>query len=97
MDVIADYAEGFGVYEDMGRFLAIHWGRGNHIVQNGGGLCDVCKWRRTGRTDIGGPYSGPLWQNRLSSRSARLFGMWGRSTGRRAQPINHLKPRTRDG
>ena len=22
MDVIADYAEGFGVYEDMGRFLA---------------------------------------------------------------------------
>ena len=68
MDVIGDYAERFGVYDRMNPFLGEFLGRArNHIIQDCCSLCDVCQWRRTRTTHLGGSDSGSVWKNHLQS------------------------------
>ena len=73
MDVVGEYAERFGVYQDMPELISYSLGRRrDDALQHGRGLRDVRQRRLAGRADAGRPGAGPLRRDHLPPRPARL-------------------------
>ena len=71
MDVVASYAEKFGVYDDMSRGAGQRARRaGDDALPDGRRLRDVRQWRRAGGADAGRPGAGPLRRHDLPPRPA---------------------------
>ena len=98
MDLVAKYGERFGIYDNMPRapqLLARR--RRDDALQDGRGLCRARQRRPQGRADPRRPRAGPLRQDHLPPRPARLRGLHRRRRDRRREPDGPFQRRAGDG
>ncbi len=76
MDTVAAYAERFGVYDDMGRYLANALGsEETTLYKMVAAYAMFANGGERVRADAGRPGAGPLGQHDLPPRPARLPGL----------------------
>ena len=98
MDTVAEYAERFGIYDDMPRLLSYSLGAGETTLYKMVDRLRRDRQRRpAGRADARRPGAGPLRPHHLPPRPARLRGLRRRRRRRRRPADDPLERRADHG
>ncbi len=82
MPLVAEYAKRFGIYDNLPPYLSDGARRRrDHADAHGTGLCDDRQWRPQDQADADRPHPGPLRQDHLQARRARLRRLRRRRSG----------------